>query len=78
MLMNGKAETHVQVANRIRAMRNTHVLGGQDRGDGDMKGTTEEGMLGRGGWVRGVKKLGTTGRQGWAGFEENRAEASQR
>lgn len=68
MLTNGKAETHVQVVDCIRATRNTHVLGGQDRGYGDMKGTTEEVMLGRGGWIRGIKKLGTTGRQGWAGF----------
>lgn len=54
-------------------MRNTHVLGGQDRGYGDMKGTTEEVMLGRGGWIRGIEKLGTMWRQGWAGFGENRA-----
>lgn len=77
-LVNGKAETHVQVADHIRAVRNTHILGGQERGDGDMKGTMEEVMLERGGWIRRIKKLSTVGRQGWAGRGQNLEKTGQK
>lgn len=68
VLTNGKAETHVQVTDHMSAVRNTHILEGQDRGDGDVKGTVEAVMLERGGWTRGtVKKLSRVGGQGCAG-----------
>lgn len=79
MLTNGKAETHAQVTGHMSAVRNTHIPEGQDRGDGDMKGTVEEVMLERGGWTRGtVKKLSRVGRQGWAGRGQDLEKVSQR